>query len=183
LCGQPHMPTFQISDGPRPLSRLGRGLDQATIKPRRKTDQMDAAAKRNYRVALKQAEAELAAHEQRGEALRAAVDGLKNLLGARGPAKAVQKRGPVKRRRRRKSAGAGHPEVPADTFRGMGPTAAYRKFLTMYGSGYSVPQIRDALIQGGVRSSSPTSLLTGLHSVRRRDRLKEEAERSAAAGG
>ncbi|MDE2975462.1 MAG: hypothetical protein OXU64_12220 [Gemmatimonadota bacterium] len=151
---------------------------------------MDAAAKRNYRVALKQAEAELAAHEQRGEALRTAVDGLRTLLAARAPAKPakpakkpVQKKAPAKRRRRRKSAGAGHPEVPADTFKGMGPTAAYRKFLTMYGGSYSVPQIRDALIQGGVKSSSPTSLLTGLHSVRRRDRLKEEAERSAGQEG
>jgi hypothetical protein len=142
---------------------------------------MDAAAKRNYRVAMKQAEAELADHEQRGEALRGAIDGLRNLLAAQAPAKSAQKRTPVKRRRRRRSAGAGHPEVPADTFRGMGPTAAYRKFLTMYGSGYSVPQIRDALVQGSVRSSSATSLLTGLHSVRRRDRLKEEAE--AQGGG
>ena len=142
---------------------------------------MDAAAKRNYRVAMKQAEAELADHEQRGEALRGVVDGLRNLLAAQAPAKSAQKRTPVKRRRRRRSAGAGHPEVPADTFRGMGPTAAYRKFLTMYGSGYSVPQIRDALVQGSVRSSSATSLLTGLHSVRRRDRLKEEAE--AQGGG
>lgn len=143
---------------------------------------MDAEAKRNYRVALKQAEAELAAHEQRGQALRSAVEGLKTLLAGAAPAKRARRRGPVKRRRRRKSAGAGHPEVPADTFKTMGPTAAYRKFLTMYGSGYTVPQIRDALLQGGVRSSSPTSLLTGLHSVRRRDRLKEEAERSAAQG-
>ena len=141
---------------------------------------MDATAKRNYRVALKQAEADLAAHAQRGEALRAAVEGLKSLLATEAPAMRAQKRGPVKRRKRRKSAGAGHPEVPAHTFKGMGPTAAYRKFLTMYGSAWSVPQIRDALIQGGVSSSSPTSLLTGLHSVRRRDRLKEEAERSAA---
>jgi len=144
---------------------------------------MDAAAKRNYRVALKQAEAELAAHERRGAALRAAVDGLNHLIAGQASAKPAAKRAPVKRRRRRRSAGAGHPEVPSDTFRGMGPTAAYRKFLTMYGSGYSVPQIRDALIQGGVKSSSPTSLLTGLHSVRRRDRLKEEAERSAGQGG
>ena len=141
---------------------------------------MDAEAKRNYRVALKQAEAELAAHEQRGDALRGAVAGLNSLLTAQAPAKRAQKRAPVKRRRRRKSAGVGHPEVPGDTFRNMGPTAAYRKFLTMYGNAYSVPQIRDALIQGGVRSSSATSLLTGLHSVRRRDRLKEEAERSGA---
>ena len=141
---------------------------------------MDATAKRNYRVALKQAQAELAVHEQRGEALRATVTGLKQLLVGQAPAAEPRKRAPTKRRPGRRSAGAGHPEVAADTFRGMGPTAAYRKFLTMYGNGYTVPQIRDALIQGGVKSSSPTSLLTGLHSVRRRDRLKEEAERSAA---
>ncbi|MDE2762861.1 MAG: hypothetical protein OXQ94_01905 [Gemmatimonadota bacterium] len=138
---------------------------------------MDAEAKSNYRVALEQAEAELAAHEQRGDALRTAVDGLKTLLADGGSARQVPKRGPVKRRRRRKSAGTGHPEVPPDTFKGMGPTAAYRKFLAMYGNSYSVPQIRDALVQGGVRSGSPNALLTGLHSVRRRDRLKKEAER------
>ncbi len=142
---------------------------------------MDAEAKSNYRVALKQAEAELAAHEQRGEALRTAVYGLKTLLADEVPASQARKRAPVRRRRRRKSAGAGHPEVPPGTFRGMGPTAAYRKFLTMYGDGYSMPQIRDALVQGGVRSDSPNALLTGLHSVRRRDRLKEEAARGGAA--
>jgi len=144
---------------------------------------MDAEAKRNYAVALEQAEAELAAHEQRGEALRAAVDGLKTLLADGGPARQPRKRGPAKRRRRRKSAGTGHPEVPAGTFKGMGPTAAYRKFLAMYGNSYTMPQIRDALVQGGVRSDSPNALLTGLHSVRRRDRLKEEAERGEAEAG
>ena len=65
----------------------------------------------------------------------------------------------------------------------MGPTAAYRKFIEMYGDAYTVPQIRDALIQGGVRSSSATSLLTGIHSVRRRDRLKAEAENQTEAAG
>ena len=150
---------------------------------------MNAEARRNYRTALKQAEAELAAHEKRGEALRSAVEGLKNLL--EGPSKPGRKPGrkpgpkpgrkPGRPRKRRKSAGAGHPEVPRGTFQGMGPTAAYRKFIEMYGDSYSVPQIRDALVQGGVRSSSATSLLTGIHSVRRRDRLKEEAEKRSAA--
>lgn len=140
---------------------------------------MDAEARRNYRAALKQAEAELAAHEQRGEALRGTAEGLRKLLAVKPRAKAARKLAkPV--RRRRKSAGAGHPEVPPGTFRGTGPTAAYRKFIEMYGDSYSVPQIRDALIQGGVRSSSATSLLTGIHSVRRRDRLKAEAEKAAA---
>ena len=142
---------------------------------------MDADARRNYRAALRQAEAELAAHEKRGEALRATVEGLRNLLAVKTPARRGRKPAPVqRRRRRRRSAGAGHPEVPAGTFKGIGPTAAYRKFIEMYGDSYTVPQIRDALLQGGVRSSSPTSLLTGIHSVRRRDRLKAEAEKRAS---
>lgn len=143
---------------------------------------MDADARRNYRAALRQAEAELAAHEQRGEALRATVEGLRNLLAVKAPSRRRRTTAPAKRqRRRRRSAGAGHPDVPAGTFKGTGPTAAYRKFIAMYGDNYTVPQIRDALIQGGVRSSSPTSLLTGIHSVRRRDRLKAEAEKQAKA--
>ncbi len=144
---------------------------------------MDAEAKRNYGVALKQAEAELATHEQRGEALRKAVDGLKTLLADGSLAGQARKRGPVKRRRRRKSAGAGHPEVPPGTFRSMGPTAAYRKFQAMYGNSYSVPQIGDALVQGGVRSSSRRSLLTGLYGIRGRDRRKEAAERGEVGKG
>jgi hypothetical protein len=143
---------------------------------------MDAEARRNYRAALKQAEAELAAHQQRGDALRATVEGLRSLLAVKARGRTVRKPAMAKRtRRRRRSAGAGHPEVPPGTFKGTGPTAAYRKFIEMYGDRYTVPQIRDALIQGGVRSSSPTSLLTGIHSVRRRDRLKAEAEKAAEA--
>ena len=152
---------------------------------------MDATSRRDYRAALKQAEAELANHEKRGEALKNAIEGLTALLGvvtrapapapAAAPAPRKRKAAPVKKRKRRKSAGAGHPEVPAGTFKGMGPTFAYRKFLSIYGTGYTVPQIRDALLQGGVESKSNTSLLTGLHSVRRRDRLKEEAEKRRKA--
>ena len=145
---------------------------------------MDAEARRNYRAALRQAEAELAAHQQRGDALRATVEGLRNLLAVKASAGPRRKPARAKRpRRRRKSAGAGHPEVPPGTFKGTGPTAAYRKFIEMYGDRYTVPQIRDALIQGGVRSSSPTSLLTGIQSVRRRDRLKAEAQRQAETAG
>lgn len=142
---------------------------------------MNAEARRNYTAALRQAEAELAAHETRGEALRATVQGLRNLLAVKAPSRVGRKPGPVKRRRRRRrSAGAGHPDVPAGTFKGVGPTAAYRQFIEMYGDSYTVPQIRDALLAGGVRSSSPTSLLTGIHSVRRRDRIKAEAAQQAS---
>lgn len=145
---------------------------------------MNARTRNDYRTALKQAEAELANHEKRGEALRNTIAGLKTLLGVdRKPApRPAPKRAPVrKKRKRRKSAGAGHPDVPAGTFKGMGPTYAYRKFVKIYGEGYTVPQIRDALVQGGVKSKSRTSLLTGLHSVRRRDRLKAEADSQAAS--
>ena len=83
-------------------------------------------------------------------------------------------------RRRRSTAGAGHPEVAPDEFKGMGPTDGYRKFIATYGDKYTVPQIRDALVMGGVSSATRTSLLTGLHSVRRRDRLKAEAEQEKA---
>lgn len=145
---------------------------------------MDARTRSDYRTALKQAETELANHEKRGEALRNTIAGLKTLLGVdrKAAPRAAPKRAPVrKKRKRRKSAGAGHPDVPAGTFRGMGPTFAYRKFVKIYGDGYTVPQIRDALVQGGVRSKSRTSLLTGLHSVRRRDRLKADAAAREAA--
>lgn len=96
----------------------------------------------------------------------------------------VPTEGPMRRRkiprRRRSTAGAGHPEVAPDEFKGMGPTDGYRKFIATYGDKYTVPQIRDALVMGGVNSATRTSLLTGLHSVRRRDRLKAEAEEQKA---
>jgi len=85
---------------------------------------------------------------------------------------------------RRRSAGAGHPEVPADHYAGLGVTAAYRKFVGEFGAAtYSVPQIRDALLQGGVRTTSPGNVLTGLHSVRRRDRLAAEKAAGAEQDG
>lgn len=155
---------------------------------------MRDATRSSYEAALKQAEAELADHDRRGEALRNTVASLRSLLalGAaepaakpaakRAPRKAGKPRGaPVKRLRKpRRSAGAGHPEVGANHYGGMGPTAAYRKFIAEFGDSYTVPQIRDALVAGGVRSKSATSLLTGLHSVRRRDRVKAEAQKGSA---
>ena len=147
---------------------------------------MSSATRKTYEVALKEAEAELAAHGQRGEALRNTVDSLRTLLAFGAPEPPPKPRRPRrpaparKLRKPRRSAGAGHPEVAPGFFGGMGPTAAYRKFQAAYGDSYSVPQIRDALVAGGVNSKSTTSLLTGLHSVRRRDRIKAEAEESGA---
>lgn len=144
---------------------------------------MDAATKRSYETALKQAEAELASHEQRGEALRQTVKALRSLL-ALGPAKAppAKRRAPVRRRKRKRKA-ANHPPIPSGLFRGMGPTAAYRKFVARFGADHPVPGIRDALLAGGVRTKSATSLLTGIHSVRRRDAMKAKAEGAGAEGG
>lgn len=155
---------------------------------------MSDATPSRYQAALSQAEAELAAHDQRGEALRNTVASLRALLAlgaeepapkpARKPAKKpaakrakMARRAPMPRLRKpRGSAGAGHPEVGANHYQGLGPTAAYRKFIAEFGHSYTVPQIRDALVAGGVRSKSSTSLLTGLHSVRRRDQIKAEAQ-------
>ena len=81
-----------------------------------------ATSRSEYEVALKQAEAELASHDARGEALRAAVEALKGLVAA-APAKRAPARKPARRKaakkkvvkrkakarvkRPRKSAGAG----------------------------------------------------------------------------
>ena len=144
---------------------------------------MDATSRRHFRAALKQAEADLAAHERNGEALRNTVSALQQLLGAGAPApkpKPRRKKAKPRKRPGPKRSGAGHPDVPAHTYRGMGPSVAYRKFVADYGDGYTAPQIRDALVQGGVKSASESSLLTGIHAVRRRDLAKAKAAAKAA---
>lgn len=166
---------------------------------------MTDATRNSYEAALRHAEAELASHEERRQALRNTVESLKALLafGAaeaaaaprpaaapkvskpRKPRKPRKARKPRKTQRLRKprgSAGAGHPPVSAGHYSGMGPTAAYRKFIAEFGHKYTVPQIRDALVEGGVESKSSTSLLTGLHSVRRRDEAKAQAAGGGSAG-
>lgn len=164
---------------------------------------MTDATRNSYAAALEQAEHDLASHEERGQALRNTVESLKTLLTLEAPTPApvsrpaparkagkprkAKKPGKVGRPRKtprlkkpRRSAGAGHPPVGPGHYRGMGPTAAYRKFIAEFGDTYTVPQIRDALVAGGVKSKSTTSLLTGLHSVRRRDQAKAQA--AAGAG-
>ena len=154
---------------------------------------MDATSRRHFRAALKQAEADLAAHERSGEALRSTVSALQQLLGVGTAApkpkpkpKQKQKQAKPRKRPGPKRSGAGHPDVPANSYRGMGPSVAYRKFVADYGDGYTAPQVRDALIQGGVKSASESSLLTGIHAVRRRDLAKAKqaakAAKKAAAG-
>ena len=144
---------------------------------------MDAATRGSYQAALKQAETELASHEARGEALRRTVEALRNLLalGAEAPA-APAKPAPVRKRKpRRRIIKGNHPPIPSGHYKGLGPTAAYRKFAAEFGIDHPVPSIRDALLAGGVRTKSSTSLLTGLHSVRRRDAMKAKAAEAAKA--
>ena len=73
------------------------------------------------------------------------------------------------------------PKVPSTTppgfFEGMGPTQAYRKFQETFEGAHSLPDIRDALVQGGVTAKSPEELLTGLRALRRRDRVAQEAKK------
>ncbi len=145
---------------------------------------MDATTRASYEAALKKAEAELTAHEERGTALRSTVEALKNLLALQPAAPAAPKKRAVRKRkkqvRRRRTVGTSdHPPVPADFFKGMGPTPAYRKFVEEFGADFPVPTIRDTLLAGGVKTTSPTSLLTGLHSIRRRDAMKEKVEGQA----
>lgn len=69
--------------------------------------------------------------------------------------------------------------TPPGYFEDMGPTQAYRKFQAVFEGDFDVPTIRDALLQGGVKTKSATSLLTGIHQLRRRDRLAEEKKTAA----
>lgn len=164
---------------------------------------MNATELRTYQSALAQARTELANHDKRGEELRAVVQGLESLLGPapaskKPSAKPRKKPGPksvaapsrpnVASRLKPgpRSQGAGHPEVGPRAFRGLGTTKAYRRFLQEHGDGYTPPQVRDALIAGGLKPKTRSSLLTAIHGIIRRDRIKAEKEaragKSAAKG-
>lgn len=159
---------------------------------------MDGSETRIYRNALAQAQAELANHGKRGDELRATIRGLEALLAdplARkkpGPKPGAKKKKPgpkpgrkpaAKKKakpangRRTRQQGAGHPEVSRFAYRGKGVTAAYRSFVAQYGAKYTVPQIRNALIAGGLKKD-PSAVLTAIHGIIRRDRLA--AEKKAA---
>ena len=142
---------------------------------------MDAATRNNYQTALKQAEAELAGHADRGEALKRTIVALRNLLALGGGAAPAAPAPAKKRKPRRKIIKGNHPPIRAGHFKGLGPTAGYRKFVAEFGMDHPVPAIRDALLAGGVRTKSSTSLLTGLHSVRRRDAMKAKAAEASAS--
>jgi len=133
---------------------------------------MDAETRRSYQVALRQAQRELGGLDKRADALRQTIEALQTLLAPTADVVTERRRPPVRRAR---IVRGNHPPVRSDHFKGMGPTSAYRKFVAEFGADHPVPGIRDALLAGGVRTKSSASLLTGLHSVRRRDAMKEKA--------
>lgn len=160
---------------------------------------MDGSEMRVYRRALEQAKAELANHGKRGKELQATIHGLEALLadpmarkkpGPKPGAKPRKKPGPKPGRKPgrkpaaakkakpangRRRQGTGHPEVSPRAYRGKGVTAAYRSFVAQYGGKYTVPQIRNALIAGGLKKDS-SAVLTAIHGIIRRDRIKAEKQ-------
>ena len=79
---------------------------------------------------------------------------------------------------------AGQPiPVPSGFFNGKSPTEAYRDLQKLWPGEYSGAQVRDAFLAGGMKAKSKAALLASVHSVRRRERLKEEeAHRSNGKG-
>lgn len=165
---------------------------------------------RVYQNALEQAKAELANHDKRGDELRATIQGLEGLVarprarkkpgrkpgrkpgpkpgpkpgrkpGRKPGPKPAAKKAPANGRRSR-AQGAGHPEVKPRAYRGKGTTEAYRLFLKEHGAKWTVPQIRNALIAGGLKKN-PSALLTSIHGIIRRDRLQAEKKAKGAAKG
>ena len=80
--------------------------------------------------------------------------------------------------RKSRRQGAGHPEVSPFAYRGKGVTAAYRSFVAQYGATYTVPQVRNALIAGGLKKD-PAAVLTAIHGIKRRDRIAAEKKKAA----
>jgi hypothetical protein len=127
--------------------------------------------KNNYLAALRDAEKELAGIDSRRSALQATIASLSRLVDAdkqleMGIQAETNESTPLK--------------IPPDFFKGKKPTQAYRDFVRLWGDDYSVPQIRDAFIEGGMEAKSRNSLLAMLHSVVNREKKKKAKEAAAA---
>lgn len=64
------------------------------------------------------------------------------------------------------------PAIPPGLFAGKTPTQAHRELMKLWPREYSAPQIADAFLAGGMAASSRTMLIQSIHSVRRRERLR-----------
>ena len=129
----------------------------------------DAEMKNSYIDALRDAQNELAGMNNRRRALQATIEGLKRLLteeeqfslGADVTESSEEN-------------GASRPTIPPGFFKGKRATQAYRDFVGLWGADHPMPEIRDALIAGGIEAKSESALLQQLHSVKRRERKYSE---------
>lgn len=156
--------------GARRLSRPG--LQYTLLTVRSKPVTTDAEMKNNYLAALRDAEKELAGIDSRRSALQATIASLSRLVDAdkqleMGIQSETNESIP--------------PKIPPDFFKGKKPTQAYRDFVRLWGENHSVPEIRDALFEGGIEAKSKNWLLAALHSVVAREKKKKKKEGEAAS--
>ena len=130
----------------------------------------------SYRAMRDQCQGELDGMEERRRALLATIAGL-DVLIEDGSQIGL---GPELETPAVRTNGSKAPAIPPDFFRGKKPTQAYHEFVKLWGVNYTVPQIRDALIAGGIKGHSRGSLLAAIHSVLRRERLKAEGKAELA---
>jgi len=133
---------------------------------------MDTEMPNNYLAALRDAEKELAGIDSRRSALQATIASLARLVDADAQ---------LEMGIRSETTGSIPPKIPPDFFKGKKPTQAYRDFVRLWGEDHSVPEIRNALIEGGIETKSKNSLLAALHSVVNRDRKKKEKRKADTA--
>ena len=120
-----------------------------------------------YRAMRDQCQRELGGMEERRQALQATIAGLDRLIKDGSQIDLGAELAPTVR-----TNGSKAPVIPPDFFRGKRPTQAYQEFVKLWGADHPVPQIRDALIEGGIQGYERGKLLAALHSVLRRERLK-----------
>ncbi len=125
-------------------------------------------------------------HQECGELIEILEERLEKTIAARAPARKTptRRKKPAPKRRQGLKRGKFEPlpDVAPGMFRGMGTTDAYSAFVERFGEDHPVARIRDSLWHGGADASSTSSMLTGLHAIRRRQRIKrEKAEEEAAA--
>ncbi len=127
-----------------------------------------------YRAMRDQCQRELDGMEGHRQALQATIAGLDRLINDGSQMDLGEELGAPTVM----TNGSKAPAIPPDFFKGKTPTQAYRDFVRLWGEDHSVPKIRDALVQGGI-GKSKSELLPALHSVVRRERLKEEKNSKA----
>lgn len=136
----------------------------------------DTEMNTSYLAALKDAQRELAGMDTRRRKLEATIAGLKGLVDEGGEQSSLD----LGAATAPGGNGTALP-IPPNFFQGKTPTQAYRDFVRLWGEDHSVPKIRDAMVEGGI-GKSKSELLPALHSVIRRDKLRQLREHVDAIG-